>query len=217
MAAGGAGRVGNIILGLAGAGVVGESTAGTTTVELDAVALAGDTVSLTRAVGGARGGGKAGRAAGRDGAIHGWAGVVLIIRVLEGRLGEAGGELVDGWLLVVGVDDVEYLVGLLGLGRDDLGSGAALWDLDGLAGWLGLGSGGANSRDIEDVQHAAGGGLLGGGLGGVVGDVVPIDDVVVPVSLSLLKSGWLESEGSLEATGGLLVSGERELTVVVVP
>lgn len=49
VAASGARRVGNLILRLFGARVVRNSTAGTSTVKLDAIALAGDSVSLTRA------------------------------------------------------------------------------------------------------------------------------------------------------------------------
>lgn len=74
-------------------------------------------------------------------------------------------------------------------------------------------------RNIEDVQNAAGGGLGGRGLSGIVGNMVAINDVVVPVSLSRLESCALKSEGSLECTrfGGRLVLGERKLTGIVVP
>jgi hypothetical protein len=52
-----------------------------------------------------------------------------------------------------------------------------------------------------------------------VGDVVSINDVVVPVSLSRLESGTLESECSLPRTrlGGSLILGKGKLTSVVVP
>jgi hypothetical protein len=52
-----------------------------------------------------------------------------------------------------------------------------------------------------------------------VGNVVAIDDVVVPVSLASLKSGVLESKGTLPGArlGGGLVPGERELADVAVP
>jgi hypothetical protein len=52
-----------------------------------------------------------------------------------------------------------------------------------------------------------------------VGDVVAIDDVVVPVSLASLEGRVLESKGTLPGTrlGRGLVLGERELTNVVVP
>jgi hypothetical protein len=49
--------------------------------------------------------------------------------------------------------------------------------------------------------------------------VVPIDDVVVPVSLTSLKSSALEAEGALPRTSlaGVLVVGEGKLSGVVVP
>jgi hypothetical protein len=52
-----------------------------------------------------------------------------------------------------------------------------------------------------------------------VRDVVPIDDVVVPVSLASLNGGGLEAEGALPRTGlgGSLVLGKGELAGVVVP
>jgi hypothetical protein len=52
-----------------------------------------------------------------------------------------------------------------------------------------------------------------------VGDVVTINDVVVPVALTSLESCTLESECTLPCAGlgGLLVLGEWELACVVVP
>jgi hypothetical protein len=51
-----------------------------------------------------------------------------------------------------------------------------------------------------------------------VGDVVPINDVVVPVSLTRLESSALESECSLPRPRlGGLVGGKRKLAIVVVP
>jgi len=50
-----------------------------------------------------------------------------------------------------------------------------------------------------------------------VRDVVPVDDVVVPVALSLLERRALELEASQPASGLLGVLGERELAGVVVP
>jgi len=49
--------------------------------------------------------------------------------------------------------------------------------------------------------------------------MVAIDNVVVPVSLTGRKSGTLELEGTLPATGlgRPLVLGERKLAGVVVP
>jgi len=52
-----------------------------------------------------------------------------------------------------------------------------------------------------------------------VGDMVPINDVVVPVSLTGLESSALESECSLPCAslGGGLVVGKGKLASVVVP
>jgi hypothetical protein len=52
-----------------------------------------------------------------------------------------------------------------------------------------------------------------------VGDMVPINDVVVPVSLTSLESSALESECSLPCAslGGGLVVGKGKLASVVVP
>lgn len=48
-------------------------------------------------------------------------------------------------------------------------------------------------------------------------DVVSVDDVVVPIALSLLERRALEFEASYPAAGLLGVLGERELAGVVVP
>jgi len=74
-------------------------------------------------------------------------------------------------------------------------------------------------RHVEDIQLAAGGGLSGGGDTGVVGDMITIDDVVIPVSLASLESRVLEAERSFPGTrlGRRLVLGEWELTNVIVP
>lgn len=52
-----------------------------------------------------------------------------------------------------------------------------------------------------------------------MGDVVPINDVVVPVSLTSLESSALEAEGALPraSLGGGLVVGKGKLPGVVVP
>jgi len=74
-------------------------------------------------------------------------------------------------------------------------------------------------RNIEDVQDAASGWFSGGGLSRVVGDVVSIDDVVVPVSLTGLECRALESECTFPGTGlgRSLILRERKLTGIVVP
>jgi len=59
------------------------------------------------------------------------------------------------------------------------------------------------SRDVEDVELAAGGGLGRVVLGRVVGNVVPVDDVVVPVALALLESAILEFEAAEPSAGFL--------------
>jgi len=82
---------------------------------------------------------------------------------------------------------------------------------------LGAGFSGDPTGNIEDVELAAGGGLDGEVGSGVVRDVVSIDDVVVPVSLTGLQHGALETEGTLPGTGLGSIPGERELAVVVVP
>lgn len=52
-----------------------------------------------------------------------------------------------------------------------------------------------------------------------MGDVVSVNDVVIPVSLSRLECSALKSECSLPRTGfrGSLVLGKRKLARVVVP
>ena len=112
--------------------------------------------------------------------------------------------------------------GALGLGGDDAAGGntTALGDVLRSAARLAGGLGGCGSGlggDVDDVQLAASGGLGGVVLGGVVRDVVAIDDVVVPVALALLECGALELEATNPATGLLGVLGERKLTLVAVP
>lgn len=52
-----------------------------------------------------------------------------------------------------------------------------------------------------------------------MGDMVAINDIVVPISLTGLEGGSLEFECSLPGTGlgGSLVLGKRKLAGVVVP
>jgi hypothetical protein len=52
-----------------------------------------------------------------------------------------------------------------------------------------------------------------------VGDVVPIDDVVIPVSLTSLEGGVPEAEGAFPCTrlAGALVVGKGKLSDVIVP
>lgn len=247
-----------LVLGVARA-VGAVAAAGTTAVELDAVALAGDAVALAGAggavgVGGAVAGerGRGRRAVGAvgQGAAGGGDGrgaeVGEDVLVIDAGGAEAGGELIDLLVVVVvRVQDVLGRVGRHGLGGLDLrsGQGAALGDLDGegaagarrglvlgggarraLAAGLGgrLGRGrrrrlGGRLGHIEDVQLTAGGGLDGRVLAGVVGNVVAINDVVVPVALAGLEGRGLEPEGALPGLGGRLVLGKGKLADVVVP
>jgi len=54
-------------------------------------------------------------------------------------------------------------------------------------------------------------------LGGIVRDVVAVDDVVVPVTLTLLESSTLELEGADPTTRLLGVLGKGKLALVAVP
>jgi len=227
---------GVLVLGLGGAlGAVGVAAAVAATVELDAGAGAGDAVALACAAG--RGAGDGGRGAGAGAAgsegrhIGVVVGVRVVLRVVFGVLGvvdvgggEPGGELLDGGTGEGLGAKGGAGVGLLGHRGLDLGraEGAALGDVrgaarlaDGLVG--GSGGGGLARGDVEDVELAAGGGLDDGLAGGVVGDVVAVDDVVIPVALALLQGLALEAEGTLPASGFGGILGERELAVVVVP
>jgi len=135
VAAGGLLLVDVLVLGGA-VGVVRVSAAGTTAVKLDTVTSAGDAVALAGAAGAARadaagraGVGGAGDERGNVGALIGV--VVRVIGVLlEVLLGKAAVELLEGGLVVLGVDDLAGLAWALGLGGDDaLGrDGAALSD-----------------------------------------------------------------------------------------
>lgn len=139
-------------------------------------------------------------------------------------VGETAGESLEGSLIVLGVDDLTGLVGTLGTRGSNAGrgEGTALGDggradAAGLAGRLGGGSSGLLGGDVEDVEVAAGGGLGGELAGGVVADVVTVDDVVVPVALTLLESCALELEAADPAAALLGVLGERELALISVP
>jgi len=235
LAAGGALGV-VLILGLGGAlGSVGVAAARTTTVELDAGAGTSDTVALACAAGRSAGDGRRGAGTGAAGSEGRDVGVGVRVRIVLGVIlrfvrvvdvggGESSGELLDGWAGEGLGAEGSAGMGLLGHRGLDLrrAEGAALWDVrdaarsaGGLVG--GSGSGGLARGDVEDVELAASGGLDDGVAGGIVRDVVAIDDVVVPVALALLQGLALEAESTLPATsfGGIL--GERELAVVVVP
>lgn len=213
------------------------SAAGATTVELDAVASAGDAVAFAGAARGSDGAwagrsraAGAARAEGRDVGISIGVRVAVVGGVGDLLGSELLGELFEGgWVRELLGADAASLCGLGWLWALDLGAveWAALGDTTvggdaaGSASLLGgAGGGGLSSLaswNIEGVQLAAGGWLSDGLAGWVVRDVVTVDDVVVPVALALLESGSLEAEGALPAAslGGVL--GQWELAIVVVP
>jgi hypothetical protein len=135
------------------------------------------------------------------------------------------GELIDGGAAVA-LDEVgglDWVVWLWGL---DLGWGAwaALGYILGHAAraagavLLGAGGLGLGGWDIENVELALGGWLEDGLVGWVVRAVVPIHDVVIPVSLSLLHSATSEAEGASPVTSRLGCSARKgKLSLVIVP
>lgn len=220
------------VFGLGAAGVrrLGDvAAAAAAAVQLDAVALAGDAVALAAALHGRvahggqrRGRGRAGgtRRQGRADGAGRAVGVGVLVR--QAGAGEAASEVVDG-RGELGLAELARSIGLGRLGVLDLRGGqraaggdvgrgtAALAVSAGAAGVAGLSTG-----DIEDVELAARGGLDGVLDGGVVGNVVPVHDVVVPVAATKLQHGGLEAELADPGTG-LVLSGERQLARVVVP
>lgn len=216
-------------LGAAGVGRLGDvAAAAAAAVQLDAVALAGDAVAITVALSGrvahggqGRGRGRAGGAR-RQGRADG-AGRAVGVGVLVRQTGasETTGEVVDG-RGELGLAELARGVGLGRLGvldlggrqsaaSGDVGRGTAALAVRASAAGAGLATG-----DIEDVELAAGGGLDGVLDGRVVGDVVPIHDVVVPVAATELQHGGLEAELADPGTG-LVLGRERQLARVVVP
>lgn len=199
-----------------GARLVAITAAAPAAVDLYPLALARDAVPLAAADG--RGGITEGRerrgrtpaGARRQGRADGGGRRVRHVTafVFKASVSEAPAELVDGGRrLVVCLAELAGCVRLLGFRVLDLGRGecAAFGDVDAHAlgvaltavGRGGLGRAGFVAWDVEDVEFAAGSGLGGELLGGVVGDVVPVHDVVVPVPLTQLQHGALEAEGAL--------------------
>jgi len=146
MTAGSTGVVLLLILGRARV-LIRVSAAGSTTVELDAVTRAGNSVAFAGA--GAGGGGNAGwgRAVGGAGAGEGWdvrvvVGVILGVGVDVGSA-EAGSQLLDGGLSVISTDEVGGLDWVVWLWALDLawGNTTATGNLLGHAAGAALGAG----------------------------------------------------------------------------
>jgi len=223
----GSSGLGVFLLGV-GAGLAVVTAAGAAAVKLDAVAGTGDAIALTGAARRTRGNAGWAGAVGAAGAGEGWD-IRVNIRIVIGLLidvgvAEAGGELIDGGLVVALGDDAGGLDWVVWLGALDVGGGdtAAMGNVLGGAarGALGVPGGGlaGASWHIEDVELALGGWLKNGLLGWVMCAVVPIHDVVVPVALTLLESATSEAESASPVTSRLgRVDRERKLTLVVVP
>jgi len=232
-----------VVVGVAAAGATAVDL-DAVTLAGDAVALTGARAAV-RGGGAVAGQGRVGRGAvgavrdaGAGGGGGGGAEVGDDVLLVEASGAEAGGKLLNGLLVAeVGIEDVAGGVGSHGLGSNDLRGRerAALGDVAGALGGAGalvlggrLGRGLAGGRlgglgglvlgDVEDVELAAGGGLDSGGLAGVVGDVVAVDDVVVPGALaSRAVAGVAEGTLPRARLGGRLVLGKGDLASVVVP
>jgi len=115
-------------------------------------------------------------------------------------------------------------------------SGRWMWGMrwfwaGGLSGWRGTGFAGAwwagfgwstwglFNWNVENIQDAASSWFGSWWYGRVVRDVISINDVVIPISLTRLKSGALKSESTFPATGfwGSLVLSKWKLTGIVIP
>jgi hypothetical protein len=120
-------------------------------------------------------------------------------------MAEASGQLIDSGSRVVGSNKMCCLDWVVWQGGLDLrwGNASALGNIFRVAArapaatarFCGL-SLAFGSWNIEDVELAAGSWLHNVLVGGVMGNVVPIHDVVVPVSLPLLHGATLEAEGA---------------------
>jgi len=115
---------------------------------------------------------------------------------------ETCSELVDGRSRIVcgyevcGLDWIVWLWGLDLRGRDTTATGnfyghAAGVALGGAGDGLGLGG-----WDVEGIELTASSWLNNRWVGWVVGDVVPVHDVIVPVALTLLHDAILEAKGA---------------------
>lgn len=98
------------------------------------------------------------------------------------------------------------------------GEGAAFGDIVGSpAGSAGGRGRGLVSRDVEDVQFAAGGGFDGVLGGGIVRDLVSVHDVVVPVPATQFEHRCLKPELANPRTGFRGLPREGDLALIVVP
>jgi len=222
--------------------VITASAKGATTVELDAVTRAGDSVAFACAVVAATGG-DAGGSGVVGGPGRGERGHIAVSNGSGGRrvVGVAGlhvktVELVNpvGIVGVLAVDDAARLMRLHGLGRNDLvgrhTTTASNADVDGETGPVvrrsrrssnggsndnSRGGGGGNIKDVEGTSSS---GLNSSQLGGVVDDLITVNNVVVPVAGSGDDARALELE---DATPGTItttrVDLKGELALVVVP
>ena len=178
--------------------VVRVAAAGATTVELDAVAGAGNAIAFAGAAAGrVRGHAGWGRAvgaarAGQGGHIRVGVRVDVGVVLVDVGTAKAGGELIDGGLGVAlgadagGLDWVVWLWALDVLTGDTTADGDLLGGAAG--GALGRGGLGAAGWDIEDVELALGGWLEDGLLGWVMGAVVAIHDILSHVYVSTCHS-----------------------------
>jgi len=204
LAAGGLLLVDVLVLRRAVLRVIRVSASRTSAVELDTVTSTGDAKALACAAAATRAN-TAGRARVGGAGGEGWyVGVVVgvIGVVLDGLGGKAAVELLEGSLVVLGVDDLAGLTGALGLGSNDAlwAEGTALCnggggDAAGLA--VGAGRRGLGGGDVDDVELAAGGGLGGVVLGWVVRDVVAVPGAEKVDGLAV--GGSAESEVELDS------------------
>ena len=87
------------------------------------------------------------------------------------------------------------------------GEGAAFGDVVGPpAGSAGGRGRGLASRDVEDVQFAAGGGLHGVLLGGIMGDLVTVHDVLLSKRIRICLNGGFLS-------GNIIKSHSRSTSI----
>jgi hypothetical protein len=200
------------------------TTSFTTTVKLDAISTASDSVAFARAD--RAGNWRWGRSTRDRWATRAetWA-VALGIRVNVGllvELGKAGSLKLGGEF---GKSSSLELAGKVTwadwLWRSDLGSWLTAWELARVAARRSLGVlggglllGSIRGWNIEDVEFSASGWLDGEILGWIVRNSIAVEHVVEPVSLTSLHNGGGEAESTLPLWSFL---GEWELTTVRVP